>query len=81
MRTCVVAATALFALAAAAAAADPVRVMILTGQSDYSHPWQPTVPFMREILNNTGRFDVRVEEEVRGITSSTLAGYDALVDY
>jgi uncharacterized protein len=39
------------------------------------------VPFMREILNNTGRFDVRVEEEVRGITSSTLAGYDALVDY
>lgn len=81
MRTCIVAATVFVATAAAAAAADQIRVMILTGQSDYSHPWQPTVPFMRETLNNTGRFDVRVEEEVRGITSPTLAGYDVLVDY
>ena len=64
-----------------APAADPVRVLILTGRSDYSHPWQPTVPFMRETLNNTGRFDVRVEEEVAGITSATLAGYDVLIDY
>ena len=64
-----------------AEAADPLRVMILTGRSDYSHPWQPTVPFMRETLNNSGRFDVRVEEEVSGITSATLAGYDVLVDY
>ncbi len=81
MRTCIVAATVFLATAAAAAAADQIRVLILTGQSDYSHPWQPTVPFMRETLNNAGRFDVRVEEEVRGITSGTLAGYDALVDY
>jgi type 1 glutamine amidotransferase len=69
------------AAAISAAAADPIRVMILTGQSDYSHPWRPTVPFMREMLDNTGRFDVRVEEEVRGITSATLATYDVLVDY
>ena len=58
-----------------------IRVLILTGQSDYSHPWQPTVPFMRDILNNTGRFEVRVEEELRGITPATLANYDVLVDY
>src|SRR5947208_14928997 len=81
MRTSIIAAAAFFAAATAAAAADPIRVMILTGQSDYSHPWQPTVPFMREILNNTGRFDVRVEEELRGITPATLASYDVLVDY
>ena len=72
---------ALFAAVSASNAADPIRVLILTGQSDYSHPWQPTVPFMREILNNTGRFDVRVEEELRGITPATLAKYDVLVDY
>src|SRR3954449_5233661 len=70
-----------FAQVPAPPALPLIRVLILTGSSDYSHPWQPTVPFMRETLNNTGRFDVRVEEEVRGITSATLAGYDALVDY
>jgi type 1 glutamine amidotransferase len=69
------------AAAISAPAADPIRVLILTGQSDYSHPWRPTVPFMREMLDNTGRFDVRVEEEVRGITPATLATYDVLVDY
>jgi uncharacterized protein len=71
---------ALLATLSSARAADPIRVMILTGQADYSHPWQPTAPFLREILNNTGRFDVRVEEELRGITSATLASYDVLVD-
>jgi uncharacterized protein len=79
-RICSVVAIAV-AAAISVPAADPIRVMILTGNSDYSHPWQPTVPFLRETLNNTGRFDVRVEEEVRGITSATLATYDVLVDY
>lgn len=72
---------ALLAGVCVANAADPIRVLILTGQSDYSHPWRPTVPFMREVLSNTGRFDVRVEEELRGITPATLANYDVLVDY
>jgi len=81
MRLSIVGLIAFLAASGVAAGADPLRVLILTGQSDYSHPWQPTVPFMRETLNNTGRFDVRVQEEVRGITAATLAGYDALVDY
>jgi type 1 glutamine amidotransferase len=38
-------------------------------------------PFMQGILNNTGRFDAKLEEEVTGITSETLANYDVLVDY
>jgi uncharacterized protein len=58
-----------------------IRVLILTGNSDWSHPWQGTAPFMQGILNNTGRFDAKLEEEVRGITAETLANYDVLIDY
>jgi type 1 glutamine amidotransferase len=36
---------------------------------------------MQGILMNTGRFDVKLEEEVVGITAATLANYDVLVDY
>jgi len=72
---------ALWATVTGAVAADKIRVLILTGESDYSHPWQPNVPFMRSMLVNTGRFDVKVEEEVRGITAATLANYDLLVQY
>jgi type 1 glutamine amidotransferase len=71
--------------AQAPASAQPpghkIRVLILTGSSDWSHPWQGTAPFMQGILMNTGRFDVKLEEEVVGITSATLANYDVLVDY
>src|SRR5882757_287745 len=79
-RACSAVATVFVALASAEAA-DPIRDMILTGNSDYSHPSRPTAHSIREILDNTGRFDVRVEEEVRGITPATLATYDVLVDY
>jgi type 1 glutamine amidotransferase len=63
------------------AATAKIRVLVLTGSSDWSHPWQGTAPFMQGILTNTGRFDVKLEEEVAGITSATLANYDVLVDY
>jgi type 1 glutamine amidotransferase len=72
---------ALVATAPSAMSADKIRVLILTGSSDFSHPWQPTVPYMRTMLANAGRFDVRVEEEVRGITAATLANYDLLIQY
>jgi type 1 glutamine amidotransferase len=58
-----------------------IRVLVLTGNSDWSHPWQGTAPFLQGILTNTGRFDVKLEEEVRGITAATLVNYDVLVDY
>jgi type 1 glutamine amidotransferase len=57
-----------------------IRVLILTGNSDWSHPWQGTAPFLQGVLNNTRRFDAKLEEEVNGITSATLANYDVLVD-
>ena len=75
----------ILALAAAAqlSAAAPVRVLILTGQSDTQyHQWRATTPFLEQVLDATGRFEVRVEAEPRGITRETLAGYDvAIVNY
>jgi len=57
-----------------------VRVLILSGRNN--HDWRTTTPFLRKILVDSGRFDVRVEEEPAGITAATLAAYDALVlDY
>src|SRR4051794_36547145 len=41
MKNLVVSCLALLAAASGAAAADKIRVLILTGESDYSHPWQP----------------------------------------
>lgn len=81
MKRLLMAGLALLAGVQGAVAADKIRVLILTGESDYSHPWQPTVPFMRSMLVNAGRFDVRVQEEVRGITAATLASYDVLIQY
>jgi uncharacterized protein len=64
-----------------AGSGQKIRVLILTGQSDWSHPWEGTAPFLQGLLTNTGRFDVKLEEEVRGISAATLANYDVLVDY
>lgn len=58
----------------------PVRVLILTGHSDeLYHHWRESTPFLRNALEKTARFDVKVEEEVDGITARTLEPYDVLV--
>ena len=54
-----------------------VKVLILTGVNN--HNWAATTPVLREILEQTGRFDVRVNEEVRGNGSETFAPYDVLL--
>ncbi len=65
---------------AAAASAQPLRVLILTGTTDLPyHDWRITAPFLRDLLERTGRFEAKVTEEPRGITPAALAGYDALV--
>ena len=81
MRKLVLCCLAVLVSASGAMCADKIRVLIFTGSSDYSHPWEPNVPYMRAVLMNTGRFDVKVEEEVRGLTAATLANYDLIVQY
>lgn len=67
-------------LMAHAAPKDPARVLILTGASDLPyHDWRVSTPYLRAVLEGAGRFDVKVSEEVRGLTASGLSGYDVLV--
>jgi type 1 glutamine amidotransferase len=54
-----------------------IKVLILTGVNN--HDWRATTPLLREILERTGRFDVRVNEEGRGCGLETFASYDVLL--
>ena len=57
-----------------------VRVLFLTGQSDLQyHDWRVSTPFLKKVLTDTGRFEVNVLEEPRGMTARTLEPYDVLV--
>ena len=40
------------------AAAPPIQVMLLDGQQSKYHPWEPTSPVMRKMLEETGLFQV-----------------------
>ncbi len=57
-----------------------LRILVLSGRNN--HDWRTTTPFLRKLLTDTGRFDVRVSEEPAGLTPDTLSAYDAIVvDY
>ncbi len=61
-------------------AAEPVQklqTLIITGRN--GHDWRGTTPVLRKILEDTGRFEVRVTEEFRGATPETLAPYDVVI--
>jgi len=60
-----------------AQAPPKIKVLILTGVSN--HQWKATTPVLRDILEQTGRFEVRINEEVRGNGSETFAPYDVLL--
>ena len=52
-------------------------MLIVTGQN--GHNWRGTTPILRKILEDTGKFEVRVTEEFRGAGPETLAPYDLVV--
>ena len=57
-----------------------LRALVLSGRNN--HDWRTTTPFLRGLLVDSGRFDVRVVEEPDGISARTLAPYDVVVsDY
>jgi type 1 glutamine amidotransferase len=63
------------------AAAPPglpkIQALIITGQN--GHDWRATTPVMRKILEDTGRFEVRVTEEFRGAGPETLSPYELVI--
>ncbi len=72
--------TLLLALALAGALhAAPLRILILTGETDVAfHDWRESTPVLRGVLEKTGRFEVKVLEDPRGLNARVLAGYDAV---
>ena len=56
---------------------DKIQVLIITGK--HVHDWRGTTPVLDDILENTGKFEVRVTEEFRGSGPETLAEYDLVV--
>ncbi len=57
-----------------------IRALILSGRNN--HDWRTTTPELRKILLETGKFDVRVNEEPTGMTAETLAAYQVVIlDY
>jgi uncharacterized protein len=54
-----------------------IQALIVTGQN--GHDWRGTTPVLRKLLEDTGRFEVRVTEEYRGAGQETLAPYDIVI--
>lgn len=57
-----------------------LKALILTGESDTQyHDWRASTPFLRNLLERTGRFDVKVTEQVSGLDAASLRPFDLLV--
>ncbi len=67
----------LFAAACALAQQPKIQTLIITGQN--GHDWRSVTPVLRKVLEDTGRFEVRIVEEFRGATAETLAPYDLVI--
>jgi type 1 glutamine amidotransferase len=67
----------LLSCAALRAAEPAIQALILSGYDH--HDWRSTTPYLRKLLTDTGRFEVRVEEEPVGITAGTLEKFDVLI--
>ncbi|MGA2325563.1 MAG: ThuA domain-containing protein [Bryobacteraceae bacterium] len=61
----------------AAAQQPKLQALIVTGQN--GHDWRSTEGPLRQALEDTGRFEVRVMEEFRGAGPETLAPYDVVI--
>ncbi len=77
--------TCLLALAlpalAQTAPAQPAKIqtLLITGQNTVGHDWRVVSPILKKALEDTGRFEVRVNEDFRGAGPETLAPYDLVV--
>lgn len=57
-----------------------LRALVLSGQNN--HDWRTTTPALRNILEQTGRFDTRILEEPAGLTAEMLSKFQVVVtDY
>ncbi len=59
--------------------AKKIQALILTGQNVPGHDWRRVTPLLRQALEDTGKFEVRVNEDFRGGGPETLAPYDLVI--
>ena len=65
---------------ASGAPPNRIQALFLTGETDLPyHDWRVSTPLLRNVLTQTGLFEVKVLEDVRGLTARGLSGYDVLV--
>jgi type 1 glutamine amidotransferase len=65
------------AAAAAAVAAEPAKVLIITG--DHGHAWKETTPYLKNLLENAGMNVSVTETPAKDLTADNLAKYDVLL--
>ncbi|MFA5189907.1 MAG: HEAT repeat domain-containing protein [Verrucomicrobiia bacterium] len=70
-------AACLVALACRVDAADPIHVLILSGQNN--HNWKETTPKLKDILTASGRFTVDVTDHPEQCDAAAFARYDVLL--
>ena len=65
---------------ATAAPPERLKALILSGESDILyHDWRESTPALKSMLEATGRFEIKVLEQVRGAGPDTFAPYDVLI--
>jgi type 1 glutamine amidotransferase len=60
-------------------AESKVKALIVTGFDAGAHKWRETTDLTRAILEKTGRFEVKVCEDLGIFESSSLEGYDVVI--
>jgi type 1 glutamine amidotransferase/HEAT repeat protein len=66
----------LIALLAVSAAAEPIRVLFISGRNN--HKWKLTTPSLKKTMEESGRFKVTVTEKPAEISAKMLEDYDLI---
>lgn len=56
-----------------------IRVLIISGQNSYEHDWTGVNNMLRTLMQDTGKFDVRVTEDFDHGDLATLKAYDVVL--
>src|SRR5437867_791897 len=67
----------LLAVPLPAADAQPIKVLIITG--DHGHAWKETTPFLKDLLTKAGMAVDVTETPSKDLTAANLAKYDVLL--
>ena len=62
-----------------AEAHTPIRAVIVTGVDWKGHVWKETAPALKRVLEQDGRFDIRIVEDPNFLASDDLFAFDEIV--